>query len=126
MRPDGTYTPSLYKIYASMSTYIDKIKIDNEIYKYEKTYISSFINININNISFQKGDINQNSRFNNFIKEHYNERDIFYTDGSKDSEKDLVGCAFTCPKLNVHQNFKLNANNSIFSLETLAFLRCLE
>ena len=48
---------------------------------------------------------------------------FFYTDYSKNSEKNLLECAFTCPKLNGNKNFNL----IIFSLQKhLVVLKYLE
>lgn len=49
-----------------------------------------------------------------------------YTDGSKDTEKHLTGCAFTVPKYNVTQKFKLHPHLTVYTTELIAIMKALQ
>lgn len=45
-----------------------------------------------------------------------------YTDGSKDTEKHLTGCAFTVPKYNVTQKSKLHPHLTVYTTECITII----
>lgn len=61
-----------------------------------------------------------------YIHKNYRNSLQIFTDGSKDQEKELVGCAYTIPEINYTNRFKLNKNITIFSAELTAIIEALK
>ena len=62
----------------------------------------------------------------NLISSSYHDHLHIFTDGSKDTDKRIVGCAFVIPELKITRSFKLGGDLSIFSAELVAIIEALK
>ena len=61
-----------------------------------------------------------------YLENNYTRHLQIYTDGSKDSAANTAGCAFTIPKLNHTQKFKLHPLLTVYTSELIAILKALQ
>ena len=62
----------------------------------------------------------------NLISSSYHDHLHIFTDGSKDTDKRIVGCAYVIPELKITRSFKLGGDLSIFSAELVAIIEALK
>lgn len=60
-----------------------------------------------------------------YINRNYKGHTQIYTDGSKDTSKNITSCAFTIPEINLTRKFKLNGNLTVFTAELIAIEQAL-